>query len=224
MVRGTCQAVWGAVAVAAVIGAARPASAGIFDGWGNGAAGYETALRRHERSGQPVLIYFYTDWCPYCRRLDNTILGTAVGQQALRDFSKVRINPERGQREEQLARQFGVGGYPSLFIIPSGESAPTAFSPPGAPELFAEACAALRGTPAASASAAASPPRAAPAATPIEQAWPKSGQVTIMLKDGSRIVGRLVSQDAQAVVVLADGWLRGVKRNEVDRIVAEPAR
>lgn len=231
MTRGARRAMWGAVAIAAVVVAAGPASAGIFDGWGNGSAGYEAALRRHERSGPPVLIYFYADWCPYCRRLDNTILATAVVRQALRGFEKVRINPERGRREAQLARQFGIAGYPSLFIIPSGESTPTAFSPPGAPELFAEACAALRGAPAArAASAAALPARAPSAAAPTEQAaptepvGPTSGEVTVVLKDGSRIVGRLVVQDAQAIVVLADGWLRGLKRDAVDRIVEEPVR
>jgi len=47
----------------------------------------------------------------------------------MRSVVKVRINPEAGLDERRLAEQFGVKGYPSIFIIPANSDAPTKVYP-----------------------------------------------------------------------------------------------
>lgn len=47
----------------------------LFAGWFDGADGYAQAFEKHTSSSKPLVVYFYTDWCPYCRRLENEILG-----------------------------------------------------------------------------------------------------------------------------------------------------
>jgi tetratricopeptide (TPR) repeat protein len=64
-----------------------------------------------------MLAYVYTDWCPYCRRFDQGILDTPEGHELLRDFIKVRVNPEKGEAEKSIARGLGARGYPSVFVI-----------------------------------------------------------------------------------------------------------
>lgn len=207
---------WAAVTIATVLAVGASVEAGLFDDWWSGTSGYEHALKQHERSGWPILVYFYADWCPYCRRLDTTTLAAAAVQQTLRGFIKVRINPERGRSEAALAKQFRIAGYPSLFIIPAASSTPRPLrSIPAAPEAFAKACSVLGG---------ASPPAAAPARAIPQQdsAKPGPGEVTVVLKDGGRVTGRLVLQDAKEVVVLQDGMMRAFNRTTVDRIIEGP--
>ena len=91
--------------------------------WLVGADGFETLEREQPRNHAPALVYFYTDWCPHCRRLDRELLQSNEVDRALRDgFVRVRLNPELGSAEREIAQRFGVTGYPSLFVIVAGEN------------------------------------------------------------------------------------------------------
>lgn len=83
-----------------------------YGGWLTSASGYDEALARQKASGSPVLVYFYTDWCPYCRQFDASVAPLADPK-----LLRVRVNPDAGGFDKQLAAQFGVTGYPSLFLI-----------------------------------------------------------------------------------------------------------
>jgi thiol-disulfide isomerase/thioredoxin len=85
--------------------------------WQRGADGYARAEGERD-SGAPMLVYFYTDWCGYCRRLDERLLSSADVERYLGErVAKVRVNPEEGSAERALSRQFGVKGYPTLFLM-----------------------------------------------------------------------------------------------------------
>lgn len=83
--------------------------------WHEGADGFRRAVEEQADTHQPLLVYFYTDWCGYCRRLDREILTDHEAEDYLRYLIKVKINPEDGAHEGSIARSFGVTGYPSLF-------------------------------------------------------------------------------------------------------------
>lgn len=89
--------------------------------WLLAADGYARA-EQERAAGAPVLVYFYTDWCPYCRRLDENLLSAWEVDRYLGErLSRVRVNPEKGSTERALARQYGVKGYPTLFLVwPTG--------------------------------------------------------------------------------------------------------
>src|SRR6266481_9032326 len=82
------------------------------DKWLNGAAGYARALELQRELKVPLVVYFYADWCPYCHTLDAQYLPSAPVQEYLRHVVKVRINPEYGRPERELANRYGVTGYP----------------------------------------------------------------------------------------------------------------
>ena len=75
----------------------------VFAKWLNGADGFEQAIERRRGTTDVMLLYFYTDWCPYCRQLSNEILASPPMQQYVEHVIAVRINPERGAREEKEA-------------------------------------------------------------------------------------------------------------------------
>lgn len=85
-------------------------------GWHEGAAGYQKAVQEARASRKPLAIYFYTDWCGYCRRLERDVLRQAPMRDLLPSVVAVKINPEKGPEEAELGRRYGVGGYPAFFI------------------------------------------------------------------------------------------------------------
>lgn len=94
--------------------------------WQEGARGFADAGREQARVKAPLLVYFYTDWCPYCRELDRTVLSDSSFDRFR--AVKVRVNPEAGPEERAIADRFGVNGYPSLFLIASPSVSPQPMS------------------------------------------------------------------------------------------------
>lgn len=92
--------------------------------WHEGAAGFRQAMQEAEADGLPVAVYFYTDWCPYCRQLNNELLSKEAVVEHFKGVVKVRINPEKGTAERQLANQYKVTGYPSFFMHSTAKGAP----------------------------------------------------------------------------------------------------
>lgn len=97
--------------------------------WLHGSSGYARALELQREMKIPLVVYFYTDWCPYCRTLDSDYLTAAPVQQYLKGVVKVRINPEHGPAEEKIARQYGVTGYPAFFIVSTSSTRPRKVHP-----------------------------------------------------------------------------------------------
>lgn len=87
-----------------------------FDTWLDGHEGMLDAIRQHDESGKPILVYFYTDWCPYCRQFENELLSEDYVEEYLEGVIKVRINPEKGAEEAMLSRHYGIRGYPAIFM------------------------------------------------------------------------------------------------------------
>ncbi|MCP4200871.1 MAG: thioredoxin fold domain-containing protein [bacterium] len=88
--------------------------------WFQGAAGFNRGLERARTKNQAVLVYFYADWCGYCRQLESELLSRAVVQEYTKYLVKIKVNPEKGAAERALANRYGVTGYPSVFVHPAG--------------------------------------------------------------------------------------------------------
>ncbi len=88
-----------------------------FGSWFHGASGYTAAVSEHQRTKQPVLVYFHTEWCGYCKKLDAAIFSQPQFLQNATDIIKVSINPDTGQAERGITDQWQVQGYPTLFVV-----------------------------------------------------------------------------------------------------------
>lgn len=120
-------------------------SIGATEDWLQGAEGYERAIQLQKEHNLPMVVYFWAGWCPYCQALDSKYLPTAPVQEYLREVIKVRIYPEQGPAERELAKRYNVRGYPSFFIIRNASTKPKKVHPfRGSknltPEQFADAC------------------------------------------------------------------------------------
>jgi thioredoxin-related protein len=93
----------------------------------------EDGVKRAAASGKYVFVTVYTDWCGYCRKLNNvTFKAAPVMAELEKNFQSVKINAEsqktvvwKGKRmseREVAGREWGVTGFPTmLFMNGKGE-------------------------------------------------------------------------------------------------------
>ncbi len=73
------------------------------------------ALARAGSEKKLVMVDFYTDWCRWCRVLDDTTFADGGVQRALQGVVSVRLNAEKDGRD--VAERFNVDGYPTLLFL-----------------------------------------------------------------------------------------------------------
>ncbi len=89
----------------------------------------DKALALAKDSGKLIIVNFYTDWCPNCRRMnEKTYRDEVVLKQLSKSFIPVKLNAEssrpliiEGQTvtEYQVALMFRVGSYPTTWFLTS---------------------------------------------------------------------------------------------------------
>jgi len=84
--------------------------------WYEDLEGYNSARRIARRHNAPLIVYFRTDWCGFCRAVDNELLAQDAAQRVIRPFVKVTVNPEHGAGEKSLFKKMGGTGYPTFLV------------------------------------------------------------------------------------------------------------
>lgn len=134
---------WFTVLVAVAISTCAFAS----EGW---MTDFEKAKATAKADGKHILIDFSgSDWCGWCIRLDKEVFS----QQAFKDYAKDNLvlvladfprdkskqSEEVQKQNEQLAKDFAVGGFPTVFILSSeGKVVAKTGYQDGGPEAYVE--------------------------------------------------------------------------------------
>ena len=89
----------------------------------------DKALAEAKASGKYIIINFYTDWCPNCKRMnERTYRDNEVLKQLQEAFIPVKVNAEssrpliiegQAMSEEQIALMFRVNSYPTTWFLSS---------------------------------------------------------------------------------------------------------
>lgn len=77
---------------------------------------YWAAQKAAKRSGKPLFIDFYTDWCGPCKYLDQTTYRDAKFIAYSRGWIMVKVNPEKSALGRKLAEKYRVNGFPSMIF------------------------------------------------------------------------------------------------------------
>ena len=92
----------------------------------------EAAKEQAAQQDKHVFLYFAgSDWCGWCQRLTEEVVETRPFREfaednlvrVLIDFPREReISQEQQQYNRELAEEFGVEGFPTIFLLaPDGE-------------------------------------------------------------------------------------------------------
>lgn len=76
---------------------------------------YEDAVKQAKSSGKLMLVDLYTDWCQWCKVLDEKTYPDPTVVERVKDFVPVRINAEK--EGLAVARKYQVQSYPMILFI-----------------------------------------------------------------------------------------------------------
>jgi thioredoxin-like negative regulator of GroEL len=127
--RGRRRAPWraalAAAAVLALPGSPAPASAAADAAEAGSeepiawATSYAAALKQAKDSGEPLVLKFYTGWCPHCTRMDKTTWKDEGVAKLAESFVAGRINADV---EKVPVARYRLKGYPVVLLCePSGD-------------------------------------------------------------------------------------------------------
>ncbi|HBE03480.1 MAG: hypothetical protein A2096_13555 [Spirochaetes bacterium GWF1_41_5] len=82
---------------------------------------------------KPAVIDFYTDWCHWCKVMDEKTFSNPEVKKFLQEnFITVKVQAESTDEQHtfqgkdynsvQLTRAFGISGFPSLAFLDSGQN------------------------------------------------------------------------------------------------------
>jgi tetratricopeptide (TPR) repeat protein len=80
---------------------------------------YSAAQAEAKKLDKPIYLHFTTDWCGWCRKIENDIYRTPAGKEALKPFVPVSLDCTKPTPKinHELMRKFGGGGYPFLAVV-----------------------------------------------------------------------------------------------------------
>ncbi len=91
--------------------------------WYTSPADYESVQQAAKEQDKSFILFFYVDWCGYCKRLKKDFLEKPQVEQVLSRYFRVKINPETGEKENALATKYGVHGFPNFLVVrPNGST------------------------------------------------------------------------------------------------------
>lgn len=88
---------------------------------------YNEGIRLAQKEKKKVFIFFQTDWCGYCAKMEQTTFqDTSVSGFLNEHFVSIKVN---GDKEPSLVNDYKVGGYPDNRFL--DEKRKAAFRVPG---------------------------------------------------------------------------------------------
>jgi len=89
---------------------------------------WDAGMAAAREKGRPVLIDFYTDWCSWCKVMDEkTFADPMIKKQFADGWITIKIDAENKSKKgtyknktltyQQMTSAFGVTGFPSYLII-----------------------------------------------------------------------------------------------------------
>jgi len=78
--------------------------------------GYEEGIQKGKQEGMPILVDFYADWCPPCKKMDEDTYTDARVIQMSQQFIMVKVNVDD---EPMLSNAYKIKYIPTAVFLDS---------------------------------------------------------------------------------------------------------
>lgn len=83
---------------------------------------YEAALSKAKEQDKKSFIYFYTEWCTYCKKVENDLFKDSdVAGYLNEHFVSASVNV-KGNESKRIAKDYGVSGFPTFWFLEEDSS------------------------------------------------------------------------------------------------------
>jgi len=73
------------------------------------------AFQEAMRTGRPLFVFVYADWCPWCQKLETEALETEpISRRLEREFIPVAVDYDR---QPKLSKQLGTRLVPTVIVV-----------------------------------------------------------------------------------------------------------
>ncbi|MEO6326463.1 MAG: thioredoxin fold domain-containing protein [Thermoanaerobaculia bacterium] len=76
---------------------------------------FDEALEKARKSNSLVMVDVYTDWCGWCRKLDEDVFADTRVGTASKGLVAIKLDAEHGG--EKLAERFQIEGFPTVLFL-----------------------------------------------------------------------------------------------------------
>jgi thioredoxin-related protein len=78
----------------------------------------DAALKEAKSSGKLVMADFYTDWCHWCKKLDQDVYADAkFAKLAGEQLVSVKVNAESPSGGKAAAKKYNISSYPNILFL-----------------------------------------------------------------------------------------------------------
>ena len=75
------------------------------------------ATSQAKQEGKAMMVDVYTDWCAWCKRLDDDVYTDGKVIAESKNFIPLKLNPEKSTEGADFAKKYGVNGYPTILFV-----------------------------------------------------------------------------------------------------------
>ncbi|MCI5207798.1 MAG: thioredoxin [Candidatus Electrothrix sp. ATG2] len=105
------------------LGSSHTAEAVTTSKWYKKASSFKKIEKAAKKKNKPYILFFYTDWCGYCKKMNKKYLSNAKVKKILSKYYRIKINTDESEKEKALADEKGVNGVPDFRVIhPNGSA------------------------------------------------------------------------------------------------------
>lgn len=82
---------------------------------------WDEAVAASAEMGRPMIVAFSTEWCPYCKFMEERMFSRRNVDTEMRNFVRLKVDCDKAENQ-QLMDKFNVGGFPTFIIFnPAGK-------------------------------------------------------------------------------------------------------
>ena len=91
----------------------------ITPAWFVDSNGLDGAELERQATRAAMVVYFQSRACDGCRKFERDVLAAGPVKSLFAGMVKVRVDVKAGEREQKLARRFGVDALPAVYLVPA---------------------------------------------------------------------------------------------------------